>query len=134
MKECLCEHFVGSYYPFRPELIKFIDNLLLMGIVIVDEIMVIHLVFSILQMSKRNLVGCQLVGLIGVFATFACAFYHYYLSELINSLSKVFNPKDLSHLKYHIYAIISGLIASLISIIIEDIGITVRQRVYFMLL
>ena len=69
------------------------------------------------------------MGLIGVFATFANAFYHYYLSELINSLSKVFNPKDLSHLKYHIYAIIFGLISSLISIIIEDIGITVSYEI-----
>eukprot|EP00347_Sterkiella_histriomuscorum_P011805 403371031 len=112
------------FHLFNRKLHKNPYNLLLMGIIIVDEIMVIHLVFSIMQMSKRNLVGCQLVGLIGVFATFANAFYHYYLSELINSLSKVFNPKDLSHLKYHIYAIIFGLIASLISIIIEDIGIT----------
>lgn len=99
-----------------------------MGIIIVDEIMVVHLIFSITSMSKRNLVGCQLVGLIGVFATFACAFYHFYLSELINSLSKVFNPKDLSDLKYHFYAIMIGLLFSMFSIIIEDIGITVKNN------
>ena len=98
-----------------------------MGIIIVDEIMVVHLIFSILSMSKKNLVGCQLVGLIGVFATFAGAAYHFYLSELINTLSKVFNPKDLSHLKYHFYAIMTGLFFSMFSIIIEDIGITVRK-------
>jgi len=40
----------------------------------------------------------------------------------------VFNPKDLSHLKYHIYAIIFGLVSSLISIVIEDIGITVSMN------
>ena len=96
-----------------------------MGIIIVDEIMVVHLLFSILNMSKKNLVGCQLVGLIGVFATFASAAYHFYLSELINTLAKVFNPKDLSHLKYHFYAIMCGLFFSMFSIIIEDIGITV---------
>jgi hypothetical protein len=99
-------------------------NLLLMGIIIVDEIMVLHLMFSLMSVSKRNLVGCQLVGLIGVFATFASASYHLYLSELINTLSKVFNPKDLSHLKYHFYAIMFGLVFSMFSIIIEDIGIT----------
>ena len=96
-----------------------------MGIIIVDEIMVIHLMFSVMNISKRNLVGCQLVGLIGIFATFAGAAYHFYLSELILSVSKVFNPKDLSHLKYHFYAIMTGLFFSLFSIIIEDIGITV---------
>lgn len=64
------------------------------------------------------------MGLIGVFATFASAAYHVYLSELINTLSKVFNPKDLSHLKYHFYAIMFGLSASMLSIIFEDIGIT----------
>ncbi len=96
-----------------------------MGIIIVDEIMVMHLIFSLMTVSKRNLVGCQLVGLIGVFATFASAAYHLYLSELINTLSKVFNPKDLSHLKYHFYAIMFGLIFSMVSIITEDIGITV---------
>ena len=96
-----------------------------MGIIIVNVIMVIHVVFSILSVSKKNLVGCQLVGLIGVFATFAGAAYHYFLSELILTLSKVFNPKDLSHLKYHFYAIMTGLFFSMFSIIIEDIGITV---------
>ena len=96
-----------------------------MGILIVDEIMTIHLIFSNLRISKNNLVGCQLVGLIGVFATFAGAAYHFYLSELILSVSKVFNPKNLSHLKYHFYAILTGLIFSMFSIIIEDIGITV---------
>ena len=95
-----------------------------MGIIIVDEIMVLHLMFSLMPLSKRNLVGCQLVGLIGVFATFASAMYHVYLSELINTLSKVFNPKDLSHLKFHFYAIMIGLLFSMFSIIIEDIGIT----------
>lgn len=95
-----------------------------MGIIIVDEIMVLHLMFSLMTLSKRNLVGCQLVGLIGVFATFASASYHLYLSELINTLSKVFNPKDLSHLKFHFYAIMFGLLFSMFSIIIEDIGIT----------
>ena len=95
-----------------------------MGIIIVDEIMVVHLILSILNMTKKNLVGCQLVGLIGVFATFADAAYHFYLSELINTLSKVFNPKDLSHLKFHFYAIMTGLFFSMFAIIIEDIGIT----------
>lgn len=99
-------------------------NLLLMGIIIVDCIMTIHLIFSLTSVSKRNLIGCQLVGLIGVFATFASAAYHFYLSELINTLSKVFNPKDLSHLKYHFYAIMFGLFFSMFSIIVEDIGIT----------
>ena len=112
-----CTHFLF--------LIINIDTLLLMGIIIVDEIMVIHLMFSVMNISKRNLVGCQLVGLIGIFATFAGAAYHFYLSELILSVSKVFNPKDLSHLKYHFYAIMTGLFFSLFSIIIEDIGITV---------
>ncbi len=96
-----------------------------MGIIIVDEIMVLHLIFSVMNVSKRNLVSCQLVGLVGVFATFTCAFYHFYLSALINSLSKVFNPSDLSHLKYHFYAIMGGLLFSMFSIIVEDIGITV---------
>ena len=95
-----------------------------MGIIIVDEIMVLHLMFSLMSMSKRNLVGCQLVGLIGVFATFASAAYHFYLSELINTLSKVFNPKDLSHLKFHFYAIMCGLLFAMFSIVVEDIGIT----------
>jgi hypothetical protein len=95
-----------------------------MGIIIVDCIMTTHLIFSLTSVSKRNLVGCQLVGLIGVFATFASAAYHFYLSELINTLSKVFNPKDLSHLKYHFYAIMCGLFFSMFSIIVEDIGIT----------
>ena len=98
-----------------------------MGIIIVNVIMVVHVVFSVLPVSKKNLVGCQLVGLIGVFATFAGAAYHYFLSELILTLSKVFNPKDLSHLKYHFYAIMTGLFFSMFSIIIEDIGITVSQ-------
>jgi hypothetical protein len=102
-----------------------------MGIIIVDEIMVMHLIFSLMTVSKRNLVGCQLVGLIGVFATFASAAYHLYLSELINTLSKVFNPKDLSHLKYHFYAIMFGLIFSMVSIITEDIGITVDFLAHF---
>jgi hypothetical protein len=102
-----------------------IDNLLLNGIIIIDEIMVIHLIFSILPWSRRSLVGCQLVGLIGVFSTFAGAAYHFYLSELILNLSKVFNPKDLSHLKYHFYAIMIGLVFSMFSIVFEDIGITV---------
>ena len=101
------------------------DNLLLMGIIVVDQIMVVHVIFAIMNVSKRNLVRCQLVGLVGVFSTFSCAFYHFYLSELINSLSKVFNPKDLSHLKYHFYAIMAGLLFSMFSIIVEDIGITV---------
>ena len=65
------------------------------------------------------------MGLIGIFATFAAAAYHFYLSELILSVSKVFNPKDLSHLKYHFYAIMIGLSFSMLAIIIEDIGITV---------
>ena len=64
------------------------------------------------------------MGLIGVFATFSSAAYHYYLSELINTLSKVFNPKDLSHLKFHFYAIMCGLFFSMFSIVVEDIGIT----------
>lgn len=95
-----------------------------MGIIIVDGIMVLHLIFSVMSTTKKSLVGCQLVGLIGVFATFASAAYHYYLSELINTLSKVFNPKDLSHLKFHFYAIMCGLFFSMFSIIVEDIGIT----------
>lgn len=33
-------------------------NLLLMGIIMVDEIMVIYIMFSILNLSKRSLVGC----------------------------------------------------------------------------
>ena len=98
-----------------------------MGIIIVDEIMVIYVLFSIANISKQSLVGCQLVGLIGVFATFSGAAYHFYLSELILSVSKVFNPKDLSHLKYHFFAIMMGLFFSLLSIIIEDIGITVHS-------
>jgi hypothetical protein len=97
-----------------------------MGIIIVEEIMVIYVMFSVMTISKRSLVGCQLVGLIGVFATFTAAAYHFYLSELILSVSKVFNPKDLSHLKYHFYAIMAGLFFSMLAIIIEDIGITVR--------
>jgi len=40
------------------------------------------------------------------------------------SVAKVFNPKDLSHIKYHFYAIMVGLFFSMFSIIIEDIGIT----------
>lgn len=100
-----------------------------MGIIIVDEIMVIHLIFSVMRISKKNLIGCQLVGLIGVFATFAGAAYHFYLSELILSVSKVFNPKDLSHLKYHFYAIVIGLFFSLFSIIVEDFGITVIYEI-----
>lgn len=100
-----------------------------MGIIIVNLIMVIYIIFSVMSISKRNLVGCQLVGLIGVFATFSCAAYHFYLSELILSVSKVFNPKDLSHLKYHFYAIMIGLVFAMLSIIIEDIGITVS--IYF---
>lgn len=96
-----------------------------MGIIIVDGIMVLHVVLSLTTGIKRSLVGCQLVGLIGVFATFASAAYHFYLSELITTLSKVFNPKDLSHLKYHFYAIMWGLAFSMFSIIVEDIGITV---------
>lgn len=102
-----------------------------MGIIIVNLIMVVYIIFSVMSISKRNLVGCQLVGLIGVFATFACAAYHFYLSELILSVSKVFNPKDLSHLKYHFYAIMIGLVFAMLSIIIEDIGITV---IYFIIL
>ena len=98
---------------------------MLNGIIIVDEIMVVHLVFSVLSISRKSLVGCQLVGLIGVFATFATAAYHLYLSELILSITSVFNPKDLSHLKYHFYAIMTGLFFSMFSIVIEDIGITV---------
>ncbi len=35
-----------------------IDNLLLMGIIIVDCIMTTHLIFSLTSVSKRNLVGC----------------------------------------------------------------------------
>lgn len=35
-----------------------LDNLLLMGIIIVDEIMVLHLIFSLMNVSQRNLVGC----------------------------------------------------------------------------
>ena len=93
-----------------------------------DEITVVHLIFSITSLSRRSLVGCQLVGLIGVFATFASAAYHFYLSELILSVSKVFNPKDLSHLKYHFYAIMTGLFFSMFSIVIEDIGITVSSN------
>ena len=37
----------------------------------------------------------------------------------------MFNPTDLSHLKYHFYAIMGGLLFSMFSIIVEDIGITV---------
>lgn len=107
------------------QILFILDNLLLNGIIIVDEIMVVHLVFSVLSISRKSLVGCQLVGLIGVFATFATAAYHLYLSELILSITSVFNPKDLSHLKYHFYAIMTGLFFSMFSIVIEDIGITV---------
>jgi hypothetical protein len=106
------------------------DTMLMMGIIIVNEIMAVHLIFSVLTISKRNLVGCQLVGLLGVFATFSSAAYHFYLSELILTLSKVFNPKDLSHLKYHFYAILTGLIFSMFAILVEDIGITVRLVSY----
>lgn len=113
-------------FPFLFHIMITTDNLLLNGIIIVDEIMVIHLVFSVLSLSRSSLVGCQLVGLIGVFATFAAAAYHLYLSELILSITSVFNPKDLSHLKYHFYAIMTGLFFSMFSIVIEDIGITVK--------
>ena len=41
------------------------------------------------------------------------------------SVSKVFNPKDLSHLKCDFYAIMTGLCFSMLDIISEDIGITV---------
>jgi len=68
-----------------------------MGIIIVEEIMVIYIIFSVLPISKDNLVGCQLIGLIGIFSNFSCAAYHFYLSDLILSVSKVFNPKDLTH-------------------------------------
>lgn len=89
-----------------------------MGIILIDEIMVIYLIFSVLMISKHTSVGCELVGLIGIFATYSGAAYNFYLSDLILSVSKVFNPKDLSHFKYHLYSVMTGLFFSLIAIII----------------
>jgi hypothetical protein len=97
--------------------------LLLTGIIIVDGMMAFNIVASAV-FSRQSLVTCQLIGLIGVFSVFYNAAYHYYLSQLITSVAKVFNPKDLSHIKYHFYAISAGLVFSLLAIIIEDIGQT----------
>jgi hypothetical protein len=85
--------------------------------------MAFNIVASVI-FSRQSLVTCQLVGLIGVFSVFYNAAYHYYLSQLITSVAKVFNPKDLSHIKYHFYAIGAGLVFSLLAVIIKDIGQT----------
>ncbi len=71
--------------------------------------------------------GCYLVGVTGVYATFSTASYHYFISELIESLQKVYNPKEISHTKYHFYAVIIGLIFSMTSVIIEDISLDVSN-------
>lgn len=64
----------------------------------------------------------------GVFSTFAGAAYHFFISELIDSLQKVYNPKEISHIKYHFYAVITGLFFSMLAIIIEDIGLDVKLK------
>ena len=96
-----------------------------MGIISVGMIMDFHLIFSVLAVSRNDLVGCQLVGVIGIFATFASAAYHFFLSSLIDTLSKLYNPKELSHRKYHFFSIICGLFFSMMSILLHDNGLNV---------
>jgi hypothetical protein len=63
---------------------------------------------------------------IGVFATFAGAAYHFFLSILIDNLSKVYNPKELSYRKYNFFSIMCGLSFSMVSILLHDNGLNVR--------
>ena len=96
-----------------------------MGIIIVNMIMTLHVILSTVYAIRETYIGCYLVGVTGVFATFSAAAYHYFINDLIDTLQKVYNPKEISHKKYHFYSIITGLFFSMISIIIEDIGVDV---------
>lgn len=101
---------------------------MLMGIIIMNQIMTLHIIFSVLFVTWTSYIGCYLVGIVGVFSTFAGAAYHFFISELIDSLQKVYNPKEISHIKYHFYAVITGLFFSMLAIIIEDIGLDVKLK------
>jgi site-specific recombinase len=100
-----------------------------MGIIITNMIMTLHVILSTLYSTRRSQIGCYLVGITGVFATFSSASYHYFISELIESLQKVYNPKEIKHMKYHFYAVIAGLFFSMLSVIIEDISLDVRYTI-----
>jgi predicted enzyme involved in methoxymalonyl-ACP biosynthesis len=54
---CLIRSYTRIHVPAKC-LINDLDNLLLMGIIIVDGIMVLHLIFSVMSTSKKSLVGC----------------------------------------------------------------------------
>ena len=89
-----------------------------MGIITVNMIMTLHVILSTLYSVRESYIGCYLVGVIGVFATYSSAAYHYYFNDLIGTLRKVYNPKEISHRKYHYYSILIGLGFSMLSIII----------------
>jgi len=64
----------------------FIDNLLLMGIIIVNMIMALKVILSTTQTIKESYIGCYLIGILGIFCTYSSATYHYNMNELIDNL------------------------------------------------
>lgn len=57
-----------------------------MGIIIVNMIMTLHVILSTIYSVRESYLGCYLVGVTGVFATFSASAYHYYINELIDNL------------------------------------------------
>ena len=99
-----------------------------MGIIVTNMLMTFHVIMSTLYATRQSQIGCYLVGVIGVFSTFSSASYHYHISELIESLQKVYNPKEIKHVKYHFYSVIAGLAFSLAAVILSDVNMDVRSQ------
>lgn len=63
-------------------------------------------------------------GLIVIFIIFATAGYYFSLAHLVLKASVVFNPGEMKSKNYHIYSIVFGISASVLALILNDIGIT----------
>lgn len=98
-------------------------TMLTLGLLLLKIVMSIHLFLSYFRIEENSLV-CQLEGLIIIFVIFTTAGYYFSLSHLVLKASVVFNPGEMKSKNYHIYSIIFGISASVLALILNDIGIT----------
>jgi hypothetical protein len=98
-------------------------TMLTLGLLLLKVIMSIHLFISYFRIEENSLI-CQLEGLIVIFVIFTTAGYYFSLAHLVLKASVVFNPGTMKSKNYHIYSIVFGMSASVLALILNDIGIT----------
>jgi hypothetical protein len=97
--------------------------MLTLGLLLLKVLMSIHLIISYFRIEENSL-ACQLEGLIIIFVIFTTAGYYFSLAHLVLKASVVFNPGEMKSKNYHIYSIVFGITLAVLSLILNDIGIT----------